>query len=417
MKLNSITPLILFLTFCTLLSAKPFPTTSPEEVGLSSDQIEKLHQFIDDHVENETYASIATLVARDGKIADWRVAGYQDKENGVKTRKDTIYRIFSMTKTITSVAVMTLWEDGKIRLNDPISKYFPEMEDMKVLVGGTFEDPEFEEPKREIQIKDLLLHASGIRYPPGNSNKTLNQFYQQANARDSKTLDEFISRISTLPLSHHPGEKFKYGMSIDVLGALVQKVSGVSFGEYLQSEIFDPLGMKDTSFLVPEDKLDRVIKVYTTTDDVLQLRDNQLGSGGWVWPFEAGGAGLYSTMEDYLYFAQMLLNKGEFRGNRILGKKTVEFMIENHLAHWDDPTNEFSKTHGFGLGGFVKINHSQSHDLGSIGQFGWSGYASTRYMIDPEENMIIMIFLQHVPLDQHQLFPTISNFYYQSIVE
>jgi CubicO group peptidase (beta-lactamase class C family) len=302
-------------------------------------------------------------------------------------RRDAIFRIYHMTMTVTAAAVMQLVEDGAIRLDDPVEQYLPAFRKMTVFDAGS------ERPaKRPITIHQLLTHTSGLIYPtPADA---IGQRYMDAKIWDAKDLDAFCAQIATLPLSFDPGERWRYGVSYDVLGALVEKVSGKPFETFLQERLFEPLGMLDTGFVAPEAKRTRVVDCSARRAPLIAPNAGEYhgGKGERITAIASGGLGLYSTVDDYLRFAQMLLNGGELDGRRVLGRKTVELMMRNHLNRLDPPTMSSDHREGFGLGGSVRLNATSSGSLGSDGSFGWSGYASTFYTIDPSEDMIVMLF-------------------------
>jgi len=417
--------LIPILLGATVVAAAPLDPVSPEQVGVSSARLERLHAYHQAQVDQGRVAGVITLMARRGKLVDLTAYGYQDLEQKTPMRTDTIVRFYSMSKTITSVAVMMLVEEGKIALGDPIGNYLPELADLKVCVGGTPDEPELVDAVRPVTVKHLLTHTSGMTYgSPDEGASVVSRLYArpQNDPFQVESLAEMVTRMGALPLLHQPGEGWTYGVSIDVLGRLIEVASGSSFEEFLAERIFAPLGMVDTFFEVPEDKRSRVATVYTFNPEKKQLVDatqtfDLSGKGEMVTPIPSGGGGLYSTAGDYARFAQMLLNKGALGEVRLLGKKTVELMFTNQLAHWDDPTHDYSSSAGFGIGGAVQINLSQQDFMGSIGSYGWSGYASTHYLIDPSEDLVMIYLSQHLPMDQHGMYSTIFTMFYQSLVE
>ena len=393
---------------------------NPEEVGFSTERLGRLHSFIQKQVGAGKYSGAITLIARNGKIADWQTFGYRDVEARLPMEKDTIVRIYSMTKIITTVAVMMLFEEGHFGLEDPIGDYISELKNLKVFKGGTVEKPEVVDAVRAVTIKQLLTHTSGIRY--GDANTVGGQLYRNAKPQESSSLQEFIGILGKLPLLDQPGEKWGYGYSVDVLGRLIEVVSGKALEDFLQERIFAPLGMKDTSFFVPDEEKSRLAKVYERgADGKLEEKKNpnprSLGP-----PYQpgkrmpSGGGGLFSTIGDYARFGQMLLNDGKFEGKQFLGRKTIELMRINHLAHMDPPTIN-PEPLGFGLGGSVVTDLVKTSALGSIGTFGWGGYATTSVDLDFKEKCLFLFFFQHVPYDQDGIFGKCSGLAYQALVD
>jgi CubicO group peptidase (beta-lactamase class C family) len=400
-----------------LLRAQPLPPAEPEELGFAPERLEKLHAMLKQHIDDGKHAGAISLIVRGGAIVDWQTYGFRDLEAKLPMEKDTIVRIYSMSKPITSVAVMMLFEEARFRLDDPISKYIPEFKEMKVFKGGTADRPESVDAKTPITIKHLLTQTSGMTYDFGNS--PVEQLNKKAELWSAPTFPEFIARASKLPLAHEPGEKWTYGINTDVLGYLVEVVSGQKFEDYVAQRIFTPLGMADTGFLVPEGKRARLAKIYETGPDgklrpAKPILDSYHGPGD---GFPSGGGGLYSTIGDYARFAQMLLNGGRLDGAQILGRKTVEFMLANHLNHLAQPAISPNGGDGFGLGGSVRFDLAKGNSLGSVGQFGWAGAATTYFNIDPREETITLLFIQHFPYDQHGIFHKFSTLFYQSLVD
>jgi CubicO group peptidase (beta-lactamase class C family) len=332
--------------------------------------------------------------------------------------RDTICRIYSMSKIVTSVAVLSLLEEARFGLDDPIGEYLPELGRMRVLAGGTPEKPLLADAKRPITIRQLLSHTSGLTYGFGQS--TVEKiFEQQVKPFQASSMGDFVERVSRLPLAHEPGERFTYGVSTAVLGALVEKVSGRSLADFLEERICRPLGMRDTAFNVPEAKRGRLAKVY------------EMGPAGRLQPVRwlldqdpvrlpnllGGGEGLFSTTGDYARFMQMLLNGGRLDGVRILSRKSVELMMANHLTLASQPALGDDASWGFGLGGAVRIDLAKGGTLGSVGQFGWGGMATTRASLDPEEKTVALLFVQHLPNDEHELAWRFSTLFYQAIVD
>lgn len=393
------------------------PSTPPSRVGLDADRLEVTHATVKRFVDEGQHAGLITLLARDGKIADVQMYGYRDLEKKLLMTRDTICRVYSMSKIITSVGVLALLEDGRFNLEDPISTYLPELKDLKVFTAGTVDAPQLEALKRPITIKHLLTHTSGLIYD-FDGDDALHQFYKRADLWSGKDLNGFVAKVAKLPLRHHPGDQFTYGINTDVLGALIERVSGKTFGAFLQERVFGPLQMKDTSFSVPATKVSRLAKTYK----------HESGSKGFVEAdpiigiyfeerrgIESGGAGLFSTVDDYASFAQMLCNGGTLNGRRVLGRKTVELMTANHLALLPEAAHGFNRPKGFGLGVEVSIDAGRGTVPTSAGQFGWYGAATTYCQIDPKEKLVAIALAQHFPYNEHGFFAKWATAYYQAL--
>ena len=306
--------------------------TKPEKVGLSSARLERINTLMQNYVDEEKLAGVVTMVARRGKVVHFERFGLMDIESKKPMQLDTVFRIYSMSKPITSVAVMMLYEEGRFQLNDPISKYVPEFKEVKVFVKKTEEGLELADLERQITIRDLLSHTAGLGYG-WNDDPPFDEIYREADLFNREgTIKDLVEKLTKLPLLYQPGTKWHYSVSVDVLGYLVEVISGKPFDEFLEERIFYPLGMKDTAFHVPEENWDRFptsyepdenggIKVYDTSSTSRYIKPTSLFSGG---------GGLVSTAEDYMRFCQMLLKGGELEGTRLLGRKTVELMTMNH---------------------------------------------------------------------------------------
>jgi len=384
--------------------------TKPEEVGISSQQLGLIEQhLIKRYIEPAKIAGALTLIARRGQIAYLSSLGMMDLERGKPMSRDTIFRIYSMTKPITSVAMMTLYEQGHFQLNDPVYKYIPEWRDLKVYVTGNHPAFLTKPAERDMTIRDLFTHTSGLTY--GLMQRTnLDAAYRKLLIGEigaNITLREMVEKLAFLPLEFSPGDAWNYSVATDVLGYLIQVISGLSFDDYLKTRIFEPLGMVDTSFHVPEEKLERFAANYfRTPDKKLTLMDDP-GKSPFAKPatFLSGGGGLVSTASDYLRFCQMLLNGGELDGVRILGPKTIELMTMNHLPDGRDmadmSVSSFSQVapegSGFGLGFSIILDPVRAGVIGSAGEYSWGGAASTAFWIDPVEDLIVIFLTQFMP--------------------
>ncbi|MCI0744911.1 MAG: beta-lactamase family protein [Verrucomicrobia subdivision 3 bacterium] len=405
----------LVLTFATSLTLHAqLPTAPPKSAGFDPARLTLLHETARRFVDERKYAGIITLLARDGKIVDFQTYGHRDLEKQLPMERDTICRMYSMSKIITCVATLMLMEEGKFSLDDPVSTFLPEMKGMKVWAGGTQEEPKLEALKRPITIKHLLTHTSGLIYDFIGDDE-LTKMWRAADLWNGPGLSNFVAKLSKLPLKHQPGDAYTYGVNQDVQGAIIERVSGQRFGAFLEERIFRPLGMKDTAFDVPDAKLERLAKTYKLVDGKF-VEDQPIIE---TWPkegrgIEAGGAGIFSTAGDFARFAQMLCNGGTLEGKRILGRKTVELMTANHLVTL--PNNQAAtRQKGFGLGVEVTTDLGQLSIPSSVGQFGWYGAATTYCQIDPKEKLVAIALAQHFPFNQHGFFAAFQTGYYQAL--
>jgi CubicO group peptidase (beta-lactamase class C family) len=409
--------LVLFSVSWALSLAQPISRENSPAAGFDTDRLQRMHAMVKQHIDDAKHAGAVTLVACNGKIADVATFGYRDLEAKTPMTPDTIFRIYSMSKIITSVAALMLFEEGRFGLDDPVTDYIPELRNLKVLnVGG--EQGDLARLKRPITIRHLLTHTAGFTYD-FNAVEQLKTPWVRADIwNEAVDFKDFIRRISFVPLAHHPGDRYTYGVNTDVLGYFVQVVSGMPLEQFLQDRLFGPLKMVDTGFDVPPDKMSRLAKLYENGPDKA-LRPvpkppygtyAEAGKG-----FPSGGGGLFSTANDYFRFGQMLLNGGALDGKRILGRKTVEFMTVNQLTFLEKPTLDARGADGFGLGGSVRLDLAKGGTLGSVGQFGWSGAATTTFVMDPQEKLIAIFMAQHLPFNQHGIFQKFSTLVYASL--
>ena len=385
------------------------PRAVPEDMGMSTARLERIKPVMQQWVDNGKIPGALTMIAREGRLVHFDKVGHQDIASGKPIEFDTIFRIYSMTKPITSVAVMMLYEEGLFQLNSPVSEFIPEFKDMKAYAnhGDAIVDTE-----REMTIKHLLTHTAGLIYG-GEWDHPINQRYYEADFYGGD-LKHMAKELGDIPLLHQPGDAWNYGMSTDVLGYFVEVVSGMPFAEFLKTRIFEPLGMVDTDFSVPENKASRYATLYEPTEDggIKVLEDAPVSSGPLSF-HHSGGAGLLSTAGDYLRFCQMMLNDGELDGVRLLGRKTVELITINHISNDWQPLERTGC--GFGLGFAVVTDLADTHALGSVGTYSWGGLASTIFWIDPKEELISILMTQLIgdsPL--HAQFRVLT---YQSIVD
>jgi CubicO group peptidase (beta-lactamase class C family) len=394
--------------------------TRPETVGFSSSRLARIGLAMQRYVDSEKLAGTLTLVARHDKIAHFQPLGLMDVASEKPMARDTIFRIYSMTKPITSVAVMMLYEEGHFLLTDPIEEFVPAFADVRVL-GQTGTEVNLVPPQRAITIRDLLTHTAGLGYGLGED--YIDRLYQRqvwrARERNPEmTLEEMVEAIAALPLAYHPGQGWRYSYATDVLGYLVQVVSGVAFDAYLEERIFQPLGMTDTAFYVPPDKVDRFATNYGPGTDGAGLHViDAPANSRYTRPdrIPSGGGGLVSTATDYVRFAQMLLNKGALDGVRLLSRKSVELMTMNHLPPGLHPFGGASQ--GMGLGVGMTIDLSQTQALGSVGAYGWGGAASTYFWVDPQEGLIGVFMTQLMPSGTYPVHPEFRVAVYQALVD
>jgi CubicO group peptidase (beta-lactamase class C family) len=391
------------------------PTTSPKAAGFEPARLGILHATTQRFVDEGKHAGIITLVAREGKVVDFYACGCRDIEKGLPMERDTICRVYSMSKIITCVATLILFEEGQFKLDDPVGNYLPELKDMKVWVGGTQEAPKLEALKRPITIQHLLTHTSGLIYD-FSGNDELAKLWRNADLWGGPGLTNFTAKLGKLPLKHQPGDAYTYGVNQDVLGALIERVSGKRFGVFLEERLFRALRMKDTGFDVPEAKMRRLAKTYKHGPEGKLAEDKPILE---TWPeagrgIEAGGSGIFSTVDDFARLAQMLCNGGSLDGQRILGRKTVELMTANHMVTL--PNNQAAaRQKGFGFGVEVTTDLGQLSVPSSVGQFGWYGAATTYCQIDQKERVVAIAFAQHLPFNEHGFFAAFQTGYYQAL--
>lgn len=377
--------------------------TSPESEGFSSARLAKITGMLRSYTSGHRVAGVVALVVRNGKIVYYDAAGYNDIATGRLMKKDDIFRIASQTKAITGVAVMMLYEEGKFLLDDPVSKYIPEFKGLKVLKSFNAADSSYttEPAKREVTIRDLLTHTSGISYPVIGT-KESDAIYGKADVPTGFearhiTLAEGMRRLSKLPLMHQPGEAWTYGLNIDVLGYLVEVVSGMSLKDFFHKRIFEPLGMKDTYFYLPPDKRSRLAETYTDKDGKTVENDAKDSTGACTFyptvngSYYSGGAGLSSTAYDYATFLQMLENDGEYNGHRLLSPSSVKMMTSNQVG---DHMKGWNPDEGFGLTFGLVSKDGGAKFPWNPGTFYWGGYWGSGYWVDPKAGIVAQIWTQ-----------------------
>lgn len=387
-----------------LLLAQELPTAKPETVGLSSERLERITTAVQHDIDDKRIAGGVTLVVRRGHVAWFKSQGMMDREAAKPMPTDAMFRICSMTKPITTVAAMMLYEQGKFLLDDPVSKYLPEFKNPTVFVKPASGKPYTIPATKEITIRDLMRHTSGLTY---NWDDDLGAMYEKANVASGLlaydgTIDDSVQHLAGLPLLFNPGERFEYSLSVDVLGRLVEVWSGKPLDEFFRTQIFEPLGMKDTYFFPPESKLDRLATAYTYYPEkgLNRFPDMPIREGSFVYSADypsrgpkklfSGGAGLVSTAMDYARFCQMMLDDGKFGNTRLLSRKTVELMTHDQLG-------KIGPDQGFGLGFGIEGVKAPLEEVGTPGAYNWGGFFYTAFSIDPKEQMIVIFMAQLHP--------------------
>jgi len=404
------------------------PLTSPEQVGLSAARLARITSWMKGWVDSGKLPGMLVAVMRKGALAFAETYGKADVERNKPVRPDTIYRIYSMTKPLTSTAIMMLYEEGRFQLDDPISKFIPAFANQRVFMGGSRGKMELAPAERDITFRDLLTHTSGLTYGMMEAN-AVDALYRAKDGVDfqtsTATLKEVVEKAASLPLIAQPGKAWNYSISTDVLGYLVEVISGMPFQDYLVEKVIKPLGMVDTNFFVPQEKHDRFAANYNAgPGGKLNLIDDPAKSR-YLAPrtVNSGGGGLVSTASDYLRFCKFMLNKGELDGVRLLGKKTVELMTSNHLKGdmGDMGAPRFSESTylgiGFGLGFSVTLDPAKAQILGTPGEYAWGGAASTAFWCDPVEDMAVVLLTQLMPSSTYPIRRELRVLSYQAIVD
>ncbi len=413
--LLSIVCVFVFVT-ASVAVAKELPTAKPEQVGMSSAGLEKVDAAMNQLVRDKKLAGAIVMVARRGKVVHFKPYGLMDLEKKKSMRRDTIMRFYSMTKTITSAAALMLYDEGKLKLDDPVSKYLPDLKGLKVYAAeGKYA------PRRDITIRDLMRHTAGLTYG-FFGNTPVDQLYGKANVLDRDTdLAEMTSKLAKLPLLYEPGKDWVYSVSVDVLGRVVEVVSGKQLDDFFQERIFAPLDMKDTGFFVPSKKAERFavnygsdgkgnLVVHDAPATSQYLKDPKLLSGG---------GGLVSTARDYMRFLMMIEGGGQLHGVRVLSKDAIRLMTTNQLPDgvgWIKFGDEVREGVGFGLGFSVRVKMSDWDPQGRLGEYGWGGAASTHYWVSPRDDLIVITLEQIMPYSFQTEF-AVKGLIYDAIVD
>ncbi len=414
-----IAALLVLSLSCTGRIAEQLVVASPESVRVSSERLSRIDTMLTGSIREGWIAGAVGFIARDGKIVYDRAFGVSDIKSGTPMKTDDIFRIASQTKAITSIGLMMLFEEGKFLLDDPVSKYIPEFSDPVVIEKYNPKDTTYTvvPASREITIRNLLTHTSGIEYAVIGS-PMMRAVYAKGGitggfGNDKITIGDDIRMLGKLPLLHQPGERYTYGLNVDVAGYLIEVLSGKSLDKYLRERIFEPLGMADTWFYLPDGKKGRLVEVNTEDAEgrvasmPLEADSYPLLEG----TYYAGGAGLSSTVKDYAIFLQMLLNKGEYNGRRLLARRTVELITSNQIGNLDLDKNKF------GLGFLITTKEGQAQLGVSEGSFSWGGYYGTAYWADPKERLVGLLFMQQYPLSHGEISDKFKAMAYQSLAD
>jgi CubicO group peptidase (beta-lactamase class C family) len=386
--------LLMALGLVVPASAAEIPVADPDSAGMSSAALRRVGKIVQAHIDEGELAGAITMVARHGKVVHLEARGMMDIEGGQPMREDAIFRIYSMTKAITTAAALMLHEEGRFDLDDPVAKHIPPFARLKV-----YRDGALVRPSRDMTVRDLMRHTSGLTY--GIFGETpVDKLYLEAGVPAARSLEELIDRLAGVPLVCDPGSRFVYSFSTDVLGHLVSLWSGRPFDEFLDERVFGPLDMKDTAFDVPEQKQDRLAAVYVHDAENGGLVRWKEERSAWPPSYPSGGGGLASTARDYMRFLQMIAGGGELQGERLLERKTVELMTRNALPDALVPIvlSEGPRAGvGFGLGFSVKVADGDWDPDAPVGEFGWGGLASTHYWVSPKDDLVALTLEQTFP--------------------
>lgn len=406
----------------TTTNAPGLQEAPAETVGMSTNRLQRMDAVINDYIAQKRQAGVAVLVARNGKIVYHKAYGQDDIQTKTALKRDAIFRIASQTKAIASIGLMMLFEEGKFLLDDPISKYIPAFKNPKVLDKYNEKDTTYTTvpAKREITIRQLLTHTSGISYPTIGTKEAVAIYAKNkipsGIGTPEGTLADAMNRLAALPLIHQPGERWTYGLSVDVVGYLIEVLSGQSLDQYLRTRLFEPLGMNDTYFYLPAQKQSRLTKVYTEdSTKVVQLLPSLNGISA-DYPkaagtYFSGGAGLSSTLYDYAIFLQMMLNEGEYNGKRFLSPTTVRLITTNQIGDLNQGADKF------GLGFSITSERSATRLPVSAGAYNWGGFFGTTYWVDPKEGIVALLYTQKVPNSFGDLNDKFKVLVYQAITQ
>lgn len=410
---------LLLLPLAALAADLPLEVTRPEDVGMSADRLQRVSAHLQRYIDAGEISGAVSLVARRGKVVHYQAQGYADIASEKPMEKDAIFSLASMTKPVASLAAMMLLEEGRFLLDDPIYKWLPEYEHMQVAVPNKPNErggPGYRlvPAVRPITIRHLLSHSAGL--PSGTSGVTMDDYRKLRELRSpEKPINEYVTALAGLPLNFQPGDAWEYGPATDVLGRLIEVISGQPLDEFFAQRIFKPLGMTDTFFYLPKDRLPRQVTAYKRGENGLEVLDRPRAVPEDGKSF-SGAGGLSGTAADYLRLSQMFLNGGELDGVRLLSRKSVESMTVNQIGDARLWQNQYPG-YGFGLGFRVRLELGRSPTLGSVGEYGWGGAYGTYFFIDPEEELIGILMIQLIPYDHLNLRPEFQNMVNQAIVD
>ena len=408
----------------------------PEEAGISSQRLETLRRVVQGWVDERLIPGAVTAVARRGKVVHFETYGSMDDEAGKAMRPDAIFRIYSMTKPIVSLALMLLYEEGKFHLDDAASKFIPEFKDLKVFAGGTADDYRIRQPEREMTVRDLLTHMSGLTFGSMGGMRAaspVGELYARAGVPGigtTGTLADTVRKLGQLPLQADPGTEWIYGASTDIVGYLCEVLSGQTLDRFLEERILAPLGMVDTSFYVPPSQLERFAACYRPSPEgkgyVLQDAPATSEFARPDGTYFSGVGGLQSTAHDYMRFCKMLTGRGELDGVRIIGPRTLEYMTVNHLPGGRDradlsqpmfPGTPVQRGSGFGLGFAVLLDPAAAQVIGTPGEYYWSGAASTHFFISPKDDLAVLFLTQLMGMGPSTLGRDLRVAAYQALID
>jgi CubicO group peptidase (beta-lactamase class C family) len=416
--MNRVFLLYLILTLiCSCSQQEKLLTSKPEKAGLSSKRLDLIKPVMQKYIDENKLPGMITMVARHGKVVSFEKFGLMD--NSKPMQFDAIFRIASMTKPITSIAVMMLYEEGYFHLDDPVAKYIPEFRNLKVFSTRDKSGMKLVDQIKPMTIRNLLTHTSGLA--SGGGDTPIDSIYRVADLSGG-TLKDMINKLANIPLLYQPGTRWNYSRSSDVLAYLVEVISGKSFDAFLKERIFKPLKMKDTEYYVPSEKLTRVAAVYSLADlgGIKKLMNPEINNVSTPVKFLSGNGGLYSTVSDYMIFSQMLINKGVYNGKRLLKNKTVDLMTSNQISNVIMPNDNFFGPMlagmGYGLGFAVLVDNNKAKSIGSNGSYWWAGTANTYFYIDPKKDLILIFMTQFVPNFYYPVCKEFRELVYKSMV-
>jgi CubicO group peptidase (beta-lactamase class C family) len=410
---------VLCLLGSAWLAAAPIPKSDPGGVGLSPERLARVSALVKRYIDQGEIAGAVTLVARRGHVAHFEANGVSDLATRAPMKTDAIFRLASMTKPLTSLAAMMLLEEGRFLLDDPVSRFLPEYKEMKVALANAPNERaaggfRLVPAARDITIRQLLTHTAGLA--SGTAGPTTEMYSGLRDfSKPDNTMDDYSKALAKMPLNFHPGDAWEYGPATNIVGRLVEVVSGKTLDEFFRERIFEPLGMTDTYFYLPDARIPRLAAAYVKKDGKLE-KITTPGPVARNGRYFAGAGGLAGTAEDYLRFCQMLLNGGQLDGARIAGRKTIESMTANHIGGiplWQDTYRGY----GFGLGFRVRMDVGQSATLGSVGEYGWGGAYGTYFFIDPKEQLVGILMFQLMPYAHLNIRPEFQNAVNQAIVD